>query len=56
MLVPEQDQSKRKEEKRMFKLLSEAMLEVHETQRWLIVKCLKIVDAFCVKLINKFGD
>lgn len=40
----------------MFKLLSEIMLEVHETQCWLIVRFLKIVDAFCVKLINKFGD
>lgn len=40
----------------MFKILSESLLEVHETQRWLIVKILKVVDAFCVKLINKFGD
>lgn len=39
----------------MFKVLGETLLELHETQRWVIVTFLKIIDALCVKLIKKLG-
>lgn len=38
----------------MFKLISDAMLDAHETQRWLIHTCLSLIDAFCVKMMRKF--
>lgn len=38
----------------MFKIMSETMLEIHETQRWLIYTCLSLIDAFCVKMMRKF--
>lgn len=37
----------------MFKLIAEAMLEVHESQRWFALKCLTLIDALCVKLMRK---
>lgn len=40
----------------MFKLFGDILLEVHETEKWMFVSCLKIIDAFCVKLMNKFSD
>lgn len=40
----------------MFKLLSEAMLEIHETHRWILTNVLAIIAIICVKMIKVLKD
>lgn len=40
----------------MFKILSEILLEMHDTQRWVATVILSVISTSCVKMLQKLEE